>query len=338
MTGPEWIPMRVVISGATWNQLRGDLEEVLALHPVLFPEFEKGLRDYENWDPGPAYRAGEDFKDAWECVWRSAVDGIEGVVVEHPLRDWERLDEYVPPDPLVQWDRGPAEWEGEEQRLKKDAREEKFLEGYLPHGFLFNRLQYLRGFENSMLDYALEDERLAKLIRMLVDHNRALVDRWLSYNVDVVHFADDLGTQTASVISPAHFHRWITPAYRALMQSCRQAGCHVYLHSDGYIMELMDEFLEAGVTIINPQDLCNGIDNLAREVKGRMCIDLDIDRQRIVPFGTAKEIWELIEEEVRKLGSREGGLEMVAGIYPPTPPENVHALCKAMEAFRTYWW
>ncbi len=45
-------------------------------------------------------------------------------------------------------------------------------------------------------------------------------------------------------------------------------------------MELVDEFIVAGVSIVNPQDLCNGIDNLAREVKGRVCIDLDIDRQR----------------------------------------------------------
>jgi len=73
-------------------------------------------------------------------------------------------------------------------------------------------------------------------------------------------------------------------------------------------------------------------------VKGRFCIDLDIDRQKIVPFGTPKEIRALIEEEVRKLGSPQGGLSMIAGIYPPTPPENVDAVCRALEEFRTYWW
>jgi hypothetical protein len=103
-------------------------------------------------------------------------------------------------------------------------------------------------------------------------------------------------------------------------------------------MDIMDELLVAGVDIINPQDLCNGIDNLAREVKGRACIRLDIDRQSVVPFGTRSEIRGLIEEEVRKLGSPQGGLEMIAGIYPPTPAENVDALCSAMEEFRTYWW
>ena len=39
-----------------------------------------------------------------------------------------------------------------------------------------------------------------------------------------------------------------------------------------------------------------------------------------------------------KLGSPEGGLEFIAGIYPPTPPENVEALCKSLIKYQRYWW
>ncbi|MCK4627011.1 MAG: hypothetical protein KAV00_16985, partial [Phycisphaerae bacterium] len=65
---------------------------------------------------------------------------------------------------------------------------------------------------------------------------------------------------------------------------------------------------------------------------------LDVDRQKIVPFGTRDDIHALIEEEVRKLGDPAGGLQLEAHIYPPTPPENVDALCEAIEKFRTFWW
>lgn len=68
-----------------------------------------------------------------------------------------------------------------------------------------------------------------------------------------------------------------------------------------------------------------------------MCIRLDIDRQKIDPFGT-QEIHDLIEEEIRKLKSSEGELEFIAGIYPPAPPENLDALCRVIEKFRTWWW
>ena len=338
MAGPEWMPCHVSISDASQDQLRGEIEEVLARHPTLFPDFEKGQRDYAHYDFGPAHRAGERFTDAWGCVWHSAIDGLEGVVEENPLADWSALKDYVSPDPLVQGDREPADWVAVRRRVKEDQEKGRLTSGGVPHGFLFMRLYYLRGFENLMMDLAAEVPQLPALIGMLVDHNSTIVDQWLSMGVDMVVFGDDLGTQTASMISPKAFRKWITPAYKTLMQPCRDAGAHVYLHSDGYVMELMDEFVAAGVTVINPQDLCNGIDNLAREAKGRMCISLDIDRQRIVPYGTRADIRSLIEEAVRKLGSPQGGLELIAGIYPPTPPENVDALCEAMEEFRTYWW
>ncbi len=338
MTGPEWMPCSVDVSDATWDQCRDEIEEVMSCHPIIFPNFKKGRRDYAGYEFAPGHRAGEKFTDSWGCVWLSDIDGIEGQVIEHPLDDWNKLKDYHAPDPLKVADRGPAVWDTDRERAKKDKAEGRLASGYLPHGFLFMRLTYLRGFENMMFDIASGDTHLSKLVKIVHEHNMKMVKEWLSMALDLLIFGEDLGTQTASVISPGDFRKWIAPAYKKLMKPCRDAGIEVYLHSDGYIMELMDDLIDCGITIINPQDLCNGIDNLAQHVKGRVCISLDIDRQKIVPFGTRSDIRNLIEEEVKKLGSPQGGLEMTAGIYPPTPPENVDALCNAMEEFRTYWW
>lgn len=335
--GPEWIPCNVGISGASWDQFRGEMEDVLVRHPTLFPGFEKGKRDFDRVDYGPAHRSREKFTDNWGCVWESAINGIEGQVLKCPLEDWESLKTYAPPDPMIQGDRGPMDWEASAKNVREALEAGHLTWGGVSHGFLFMRLYYLRGFENLMLDFAAEDPRLNDLITLITDHTMRIVQKWLSLGVEMMSLADDLGTQTASMVSPKCFAKWITPAYARLIQPCREAGVHVFLHSDGYIMGLVDELLMAGVTILNPQDLCNGIDDLARCVKGRACICLDIDRQKIVPFGTRKEIRDLIEEEVRKLGSPAGGLSMIAGIYPPTPPENVDALCCALEEFRTFW-
>lgn len=336
MTGPEWIPSNVVISGASWNQLREEAEEVLLRHPVLFPGFQKGQRPFGEYSISreDEYR----FTDNWGCVWRCEIEGLEGIVDGHPLDDWSALETYLPPDPLLVGDRGPVDWESSRRHVAAAKEHGHLTSGGTAHGFMFMRMYYLRGFEDLMLDFTTEPPELQKLIDLIGLHTRTIVDQWLSMGVDVVEFAEDLGTQTASVLSPSTFHKWITPAYKSLMQPCKQAGALVALHSDGHVMELMDEFLEAGVDIINPQDLCNGIDDLAREVKGRMCLRLDIDRQSVVPYGTRKEIRDLIEEEVRKLGSPQGGLEFICGVYPPTPAENVDALCSALEEFRTYWW
>jgi hypothetical protein len=336
LEGGEWIPCSVGISSATWIAHREELEKVALRHPLFFPGFKPGPRPAR--EPKPERPAERKSTDAWGCVWDHAWEGIQGQVVEHPLADWGALADYRPPDPMTEGEGGPANWEKARESVARAAAEGRLTMGHLPHGFLLMRLWYLRGFEALMGDLVEAPPELPRLIELVADYARGMVAQWLSMKVDAVFFPEDLGMQTASILSPALFRRWILPSYRELMGPCREAGCEVYLHSDGYIMELVDDLLGAGVTIINPQDLCNGIEALAAEVKGRACIALDVDRQTILPFGTRREIRELIREEVMKLGSPRGGLMLVAGIYPPTPPENVDALYCAMEEFRTYWW
>ena len=334
---PEYMPVFIAISNASWDQWRGEMEDVVARHPKLWPDFEKGKRDWDNFDFGPANTKDAPFKDAWGCVWESSVNGIEGVVTRHPLDNWDNWDNWQAPDPLVTDDRGPADWDTARREMAKRKEEGGLCEGGLPHGFMFMRMTYLRGFENMMMDMAVEDEMIWTLIDAIYEHNRVIVDQFLAMDVDIMGIGEDLGSQTASIIGPAMFRKYCKPTYEKLLRPCREKGLHVMMHSDGYIMDLIDDLMMAGVTIINPQDLCNGIDNLRREFKGRVCIRLDVDRQTIVPFGTPQEIRELVEEEVHTLGSAEGGLELIAGIYPPTPPRNVDALASAFEEFQTYW-
>ena len=98
LTGGEWIPIRVVISDATWDQLRHDLEDVLVRHPRYFPGFERGRRDYESYEFRPQARAGADFVDNYGCVWHGEVDGIVGIVEGHPLEDWDALEDKIDHD------------------------------------------------------------------------------------------------------------------------------------------------------------------------------------------------------------------------------------------------
>jgi uroporphyrinogen decarboxylase len=328
------MPCNVTLSGALWQSLREELEDVLARHPAMYPGFEKGKRDFDAFDE--RHRTGE-FVDSWGCVWENASPGVVGLVLGHPLESWDDFDEYEPPDPREFDHLSPIDWDGRLETLRGQKERGQLTQGGITHGFLYMRLTYLRGFENFLMDVASDDPRLPKLVSMVDDFNQYFVDQYLSVGVDVMNFAEDLGTQTSSVLSPEQFAKWMAPSYRRQMRAAREAGSQVFLHSDGHIMDIVDQLIDCGVTMINPQDLVNGIDNLAREVKGRVAIRLDVDRQSVVPFGTPREVHELIEEGVRKLGSPAGGLELSCGVYPPTPPENVDALIGAMEEFRTYW-
>ncbi len=327
LRGHQWIPSVVVISGATWAEQREELEDVCLRHPLLFPGFRKGQVDFD------AFRRRPDQKrvvDEWGCTWEAELDGLMGVVLESPLADWAAFPAWRPPAPPAL----PAE---QKQRMAEARARGDAVAAGVEHGFFFMRLHYLRGYDNFMMDVATGEPQLRKLAAIVESYATARIAGFVDEGIDLLEAADDLGTQTNSMIGPAHFREWILPAYRRMFAPARAAGAHVFLHSDGYIMDIVDLIIESGVTIVNPQDLVNGIDAIARHLKGRVCVRCDIDRQRILPFGSPHDVRELIREEVMKLGSPAGGLEFVAGIYPPTPARNVDALCSALEEYRGYW-
>jgi uroporphyrinogen-III decarboxylase len=117
------------------------------------------------------------------------------------------------------------------------------------------------------------------------------------------------------------------------MKPAREAGVIIHMHSDGEIRELIDDIIEGGVDIINLQDNVNGIDWIAGRFSGRTCVEIDIDRQQITVFGTPKEIDNHIARIVKTIGSPQGGLMMIFGLYPGTPVGNIRALMDAMEKY-----
>ena len=139
------------------------------------------------------------------------------------------------------------------------------------------------------------------------------------------------------MLSPELFRKYIKPAYTKLMKPARDAGIPIHMHSDGDIRSLLDDLIDSGVEIINLQDLVNGIDFIAERFRGRICVELDIDRQKITPYGTPADIDALIREEVEKIATPKGGLALVYGLYPGVPLENVKAVMDAMEKYSLYF-
>ena len=318
---------------ATWRKYRERLEELILKYKKLFPDFRRGTIDYD--DLGVRHK-GNIFIDEWGCVWKFEADGLQGQVVKHPLENWNLLNKLKIPDPEegLPVEGGPmVPWSLVEKRVKETKARGGLVVVGLPHGFFFQRLYYLRGFINLMKDFIRGDERLWRLIDILTEYNLELVKKVLRLGVDVVAFGDDLGMQNRMPISPRLFRRHVFPAYKRIFSTVRDAGVHVRLHTDGHVIEVVDQLIEAGVSILNIQDRVNGLDNIERYCKGRVCIDLDIDRQHLLPFGTRGEIKRYLKDVIYRLGSRRGGLMLSTDIYPDVPLENIDSLCRTLEEY-----
>jgi len=302
---PSEIPVSVGILPAMW--MRGG--EEMVRFAKEYKDFIPNIPDIKN----PAsfmpqsYALGE-FTDEWGCVWSNIDEGMEAIVKKHPIPNRADIGTLEIPS-------------------NRDGR--------LPHGFMYLRLLDLRGFEEAMIDFAEECDELQILIDKVLEYNCRQIEAVLKGAGNCMFFGDDLGMQKGLAIGAGKWRKYLKPCYAKMYAMVRAAGKHVYMHTDGMIYEIMPDLQECGVTMINPQYRANGLDNLVRVCKGKIPINLDLDRQ-LFPFATPSELDDHVRECVEALYLKEGGLGLNIELNFEVPLQNVAAILDAARKYKTY--
>ncbi len=87
------------------------------------------------------------------------------------------------------------------------------------------------------------------------------------------------------------------------------------------------------MNVLNCQAAVIGLDVLKKKFNGTLCFRTDLDRQKIMPFGTPKEVREHIRDVFGHLGSAKGGVIACGEIGPDTPLENIQAMYETFMIF-----
>jgi len=334
---PEYIPSYISVFWPLWNIYREQLEEIALRYKDFFGNFKPGTIKYDK--RREIIYIDEYRSDAFGCVWHYTIKGYEGQVVKHPLSNWKAFEKYEFPDPdegVPTESNGIIPWEDIYEKMERAKESGNLVVAGMPHGFFFQRLYYLRGFKNFLVDVVRKPDKFYLLVEKLTEYNYELVKRFLRFKgIDYFSFGDDLGTQDKMTISPKSFREFIFPAYKKIFGLIRSQGIPVRLHTDGHIMEIVDQLIDAGVSVLNIQDRVNGLENIAKIIDNGVAIELDIDRQKMIPYGTPEDIKNYIKHVVDMLARKKGGLMLEAEVHPPTPIENIRAIA---EAFEKYMW
>ena len=302
---PEQLPVSVGILPAMWTHYGEELVRLVKEYPDLVPKIPD-LSDPMAYTPS-SYHYGN-FTDEWGCVWSNIEEGMESIVTGHPV---PRREDILP--------------------LKIPENRE----GRLPHGLMYLRLLDLRGFEEAMLDFADECPELQLLIDKVLEYNLIQIGIALPRVGEVMYFGDDLGMQNGLAIGPEKWRKYMKPCFTKMFEMARAAGKYVYLHTDGMIYEIMPDLKECGAHMLNPQYRANGLSNLARVCKGKIPINLDLDRQ-LFPFATPSALDDHVRECVEALYLPEGGLGLSIELNYEVPLQNVDALLNAARKYRKY--
>jgi hypothetical protein len=321
--GPDRPPISHGILPATQYKYGAALDDILARVPEDFGW--SFLPDMSRQELPALYRGGRNYDD-FGTLWDVPVEGLLGIPCEWPLADWSRYDSFHWPV----FTAGPPTG-----RLYSGHMAGRSAEYYARGAWItfFEQMQQLRGMEPLLMDLAEGTREVHRLRDDLLAFNLRYIDDWLTFEYDGLHFADDWGDQKSLLISPKLWREFFKPVYKAMFEKVTAAGMHVHFHSDGFIVDILPDLIELGVSVVNCQANVIGLDVLKKKFAGSICFRTDLDRQKIVPFATPAEVKRHVKDVFDNLGTPKGGLIACGEIGPDTPLQNIAAM---YEAFMEY--
>jgi len=200
---------------------------------------------------------------------------------------------------------------------------------------LFQRMWHLRGYENVLVDLQEDCHEIYVLRDMLVEWNLKRIERWLETGlVDMIGLGDDWGTQTSLMVRPSMWRKVFKPAYERMVNAIHDGGAYASFHTDGYTQEIIGDLIEIGFDELNPQMQLMDVEQLGQSYGGKACFRADLDRQRILPWGTPDEVRSHVERMFNAFGRFAGGYVGYGQIGPDVPLENVQAMLEAIAGLR----
>jgi uroporphyrinogen decarboxylase len=297
------------------NEVRTRFPDDITGTPI--PYIEPPLVSGDPYSPGT-------YVDDWGCVFENLQPGIIGEVKKPQLADWSQLDGLR--FPIERHNLDVAQINAFCQDTDRYV-----MAGTCPR--LFEQLQFIRGTENVLIDLLDRPPELEALITRMREFYIRELEIWATSDVDALSFMDDWGSQRSLLISPALWRELFKPIYRDFIQIAHQAGKAIFMHSDGYIADIIPDLIELGLDAINSQIFCMDVDKLGDQFAGKITFWGELDRQQIIPNGTRAEVFAAVEQMYKSL-YRDGGLIAQCEFGPGADPENIIAYYEAWEAIK----
>jgi len=269
--------------------------------------------------------------DEWGAGWSEYVldHMVTGFPNLHPLAaGYDKLEQLPFPDP-----RASGRFDSADKGIPAAREEGRYILGMVIPNMLQNH-QYMRGFADALVDPYVERAQFERLRDKLTEFDLEIVRQWVERGVDGILFGDDWGSEHSMLMNPDDWRTHYLSSYQKLFDEVRSGGAQVWMHSDGNIIDILPDLVDAGLNVLNPVARCLDKNRLVSEFGGRVCFFGGVDAQDTLPFGTPESIRDEVRRLCDQLGATGGyyAAPTTFPIMPGVPLENLIALFEAFEA------
>lgn len=232
-----------------------------------------------------------------------------------------------------------AQWETAIKEAEAVDRNEQYVTPMVAPG-IFERLHYLMGMEDTMVNFYDEPELMADLIKYITEWELEYAETLCSHlHPDALFHHDDWGSQISTFISPDMFEEFFLDAYKEVYGYYRAHGVELIVHhSDSYAATLVPFMIDMGIDIWQGVMSTNNIPELIRKYGGQITFMGGIDSAKVDYPGWTREA---VRNEVQKACRENGTLYYIPntsqglaistfeGVYE-TVSEEIAAMSKEM--------
>ena len=268
--------------------------------PLFFFNRDRERSDIILIDVVRNFGGQQEDRSEWGFRW-SRLDRTMGQPAEALLRRWEDLEGFAGPDAG-----DPGRFARVGQTMARFG-DRYYLAGLSLTGFTV--MSFLRGFADLLVDFYEQPGRVEELAARVFGFEERIIGLLAGRGFDGVAFADDWGTQTGLLVSPALWRAFFKPRYRRQFELAHRLGLDVFFHSCGFIEEIVPDLIEIGVDLLNlSQPNLYDPAALGARFGGKVCFVCPVSYQTTSISGTEEEIFAEVRRLVDGLGRCGGGL------------------------------
>ena len=215
------------------------------------------------------------------------------------IKDMENWKDYLkfPDLDTIDWEkcaaRDTAKWD----------RENRVSSLILING-LFESFHMCCGMEEALCNLMLYPDEVKEFMEAMADHKIDVIRHCAKYyKPDKIQFHDDYGNARSTFMSVDTWRELIKPSLKRVVDATHELGILYEHHSCGYIVPLLDDFVELGIDAWNPVQSMNNPVEIQKKYHEKLCLVGGFD-EKITgsPDATDDQVRAELERGLRDMG------------------------------------